>query len=42
VLKRTGVKDVRLDQNLPFLGALLKKEQDRSCASPSSISTSTS
>ena len=28
VLKRTGVKDVRLDQNLPFLGALLKKEQD--------------
>ena len=24
----TGVKDVRLDQNLPFLGALLKKEQD--------------
>ncbi len=28
VLHRTGVKDVRLDQNLPFLGALLKKEQD--------------
>jgi MoxR-like ATPase len=28
VLQRTGVKDVRLDQNLPFLGALLKKEQD--------------
>ena len=28
VLKRTGVKYVRLDQNLPFLGALLKKEQD--------------
>jgi MoxR-like ATPase len=28
VLKRTGVEDVTLDQNLPFLGALLKKEQD--------------
>ena len=28
VLKRTGIKDIRLDQNLPFLGALLKKEQD--------------
>ena len=28
VLKRTGVTDVTLDQNLPFLGALLKKEQD--------------
>jgi MoxR-like ATPase len=28
VLKRTGVENVTLDQNLPFLGALLKKEQD--------------
>lgn len=28
VLKRAGIKDVRLDKNLPFLGALLKKEQD--------------
>ena len=28
VLERTGVRDVRLDKNLPFLGALLKKEQD--------------
>jgi MoxR-like ATPase len=28
VLKRTGITDVTLDQNLPFLGALLKKEQD--------------
>lgn len=28
VLKRTGIKSVTLDQNLPFLGALLKKEQD--------------
>lgn len=28
VLKRTGIKNVTLDQNLPFLGALLKKEQD--------------
>ena len=28
VLKRAGVDDVILDKNLPFLGALLKKEQD--------------
>ncbi|MGQ0505704.1 MAG: AAA family ATPase, partial [Myxococcaceae bacterium] len=28
VLKNAGVTDVKLDQNLPFLGALLKKEQD--------------
>lgn len=28
VLHRSGVEDVRLDENLPFLGALLKKEQD--------------
>ncbi len=28
VLKRAGVADVRLDKNLPFLGTLLKKEQD--------------
>lgn len=28
VLKRAGVQDVRLESNLPFLGALLKKEQD--------------
>jgi MoxR-like ATPase len=28
VLHRTGVRDVKLEQNLPFLGALLKKEQD--------------
>ena len=28
VLKAAGVKDVQLDGNLPFLGALLKKEQD--------------
>ena len=28
VLKRAGVRDVKLDKNLPFLGALLKKEQD--------------
>ncbi|MBC7174201.1 MAG: MoxR family ATPase, partial [Polyangiaceae bacterium] len=28
VLHRTGVKDVKLEQNLPFIGALLKKEQD--------------
>jgi MoxR-like ATPase len=28
VLKRTGVQNLALDQNLPFLGALLKKEQD--------------
>jgi MoxR-like ATPase len=28
VLKRAGVSEVKLDQSLPFLGALLKKEQD--------------
>ena len=28
VLQRAGVKDVKLEENLPFLGALLKKEQD--------------
>jgi MoxR-like ATPase len=28
VLNRAGIEDVRLDQNMPFLGALLKKEQD--------------
>ena len=28
VLERAGIKDVRLEKNLPFLGALLKKEQD--------------
>ncbi|MEO0323903.1 MAG: MoxR family ATPase [Myxococcota bacterium] len=28
VLKRAGVDNVILDKNLPFLGALLKKEQD--------------
>lgn len=28
VLQRSGVRDVKLDKNLPFLGALLKKEQD--------------
>jgi len=28
VLKRAGVGEVKLDQSLPFLGALLKKEQD--------------
>jgi MoxR-like ATPase len=28
VLKRSGLKTVQLDQNLPFLGALIKKEQD--------------
>jgi MoxR-like ATPase len=28
VLKRAGISDVALDQNLPFLGVLLKKEQD--------------
>jgi hypothetical protein len=28
VLKRSGVADVKLDKNLPFLGTLLKKEQD--------------
>ncbi|MFW6067580.1 MAG: AAA family ATPase [Myxococcota bacterium] len=28
VLKRSGIDTVELDRNLPFLGALLKKEQD--------------
>ncbi len=28
VLKRAGIESVKLEQNLPFLGALLKKEQD--------------
>ena len=28
VLKANGVTDVKLDDNLPFLGALLKREQD--------------
>ncbi len=28
VLRRAGVGDVKLEQNLPFLGALLKREQD--------------
>lgn len=28
VLERAGVRDVKLDKSLPFLGALLKKEQD--------------
>jgi MoxR-like ATPase len=28
VLKRAGITGVQLDKNLPFLGALLKKEQD--------------
>lgn len=28
VLKRAGVHEVKLDKELPFLGALLKKEQD--------------
>jgi MoxR-like ATPase len=28
VLRRAGVGEVKLDQSLPFLGALLKKEQD--------------
>ena len=28
VLKRAGVREVKLDKELPFLGALLKKEQD--------------
>ena len=28
VLERAGIADVRLEKNLPFLGALLKKEQD--------------
>jgi len=28
VLKRAGIEEVKLDNSLPFLGALLKKEQD--------------
>lgn len=28
ILQKTGIKNVTLEQNLPFLGALLKKEQD--------------
>ncbi|MFO0612909.1 MAG: MoxR family ATPase [Polyangiaceae bacterium] len=28
VLKRAGVRDIKLERNLPFLGTLLKKEQD--------------
>jgi MoxR-like ATPase len=28
VLRRAGIRDVRLDQSMPFLGTLLKKEQD--------------
>ena len=28
VLRRAGVKDVKLEKDLPFLGALLKREQD--------------
>jgi MoxR-like ATPase len=28
VLRRAGVKDVKLEKELPFLGALLKREQD--------------
>jgi MoxR-like ATPase len=28
VLKASGVSDLRLDENLPYLGALLKREQD--------------
>ncbi len=28
VLRRAGIGDVKLDRDLPFLGALLKKEQD--------------
>jgi MoxR-like ATPase len=28
VLRKAGVQEVKLDQTLPFLGALLKKEQD--------------
>ena len=27
-LKASGIKSVKLDANLPFLGTLLKKEQD--------------
>ena len=28
MLKNMGINDVKLDANLPFLGTLLKKEQD--------------
>jgi MoxR-like ATPase len=28
VLRRAGVREVKLEQSLPFLGALLKREQD--------------
>ena len=28
VLKASGVKDLQLDETLPYLGALLKREQD--------------
>ncbi len=28
VLRRAGIDGVKLEENLPFLGALLKKEQD--------------
>jgi hypothetical protein len=28
VLRASGVKSLQLEENLPFLGALLKKEQD--------------
>jgi hypothetical protein len=28
VLQRAGIDGVKLEENLPFLGALLKKEQD--------------
>jgi MoxR-like ATPase len=28
MLKTMGIKDIKLDKNLPFLGTLLKKEQD--------------
>jgi hypothetical protein len=27
-LKASGIKNVKLEKNLPFLGTLLKKEQD--------------
>jgi hypothetical protein len=30
VLKKSGVSQVSLDEDLPFLGTLLKKEQDHS------------
>jgi hypothetical protein len=29
VLKHAGITDVRFDAKLPFLGTLLKKEQDQ-------------